>query len=208
MCSPVGMFLGILYCWLIVTCSDDDDEILQNEDLPEVEIGFANTIVVDNLPVVPPEKFERLGDIIRKIFSCTSAIKGGFWMPVNEDTNMTYGYCFIEYNTPQVVCFCQSHLFSYIFIFERCYGFRWFYCLTSHPWGMCPNLCSYNLNHTLLIRVVLYQHTSQYISCRIYEYNCSACTSQLRCMCFWYPYNWQKYLNSSTHLFFLPPSWV
>jgi len=81
--------------------SDDDDEILQNEDLPEVEIGFANTIVVDNLPVVPPEKFERLGDIIRKIFSCTSAIKGGFWMPVNEDTNMTYGYCFIEYNTPQ-----------------------------------------------------------------------------------------------------------
>ncbi|XP_025801980.1 eukaryotic translation initiation factor 3 subunit B-like isoform X2 [Panicum hallii] len=80
----------------------DDDEILQNEDPPEVEMGFANTIVVDNLPVVPPEKFEKLGNIIRKIFSHASAIKeGGFWMPVNADTNVTYGYCFIEYNTPQ-----------------------------------------------------------------------------------------------------------
>ncbi|RLM87570.1 eukaryotic translation initiation factor 3 subunit B-like [Panicum miliaceum] len=80
----------------------DDDEILQNEDPPEVEMGFANTIVVDNLPVVPPEKFEKLGNIIRKIFSRASAIKeGGFWMPVNADTNVTYGYCFIEYNTPQ-----------------------------------------------------------------------------------------------------------
>jgi translation initiation factor 3 subunit B len=69
-----------------VACSDDD-EILQNEDPPEVEMGFANTIVVDNLPVVPPEKFEKLGN---------------------------YGYCFIEYNTPQVVCFCQSLLFSYL----------------------------------------------------------------------------------------------
>jgi translation initiation factor 3 subunit B len=97
-----------------VACSDDD-EILQNEDPPEVEMGFANTIVVDNLPVVPPEKFEKLGNIIRKIFSHASAIKeGGFWMPVNADTNVTYGYCFIEYNTPQVVCFCQSLLFSYL----------------------------------------------------------------------------------------------
>lgn len=34
-------------------------------------------------------------------------------MPVNADTNVTYGYCFIEYNTPQVVC--QSLL---IFILE------------------------------------------------------------------------------------------
>ena len=72
-----------------LTCSEDDDEILQNEDLPEVEMGFANTIVVDNLPVVPPEKFEKLGNVIRKIFSLASAIKeGGFWMPVNADTNV------------------------------------------------------------------------------------------------------------------------
>ncbi|CAL5063621.1 unnamed protein product [Urochloa decumbens] len=80
----------------------DDNEILQNEDPPEVETGFANTIVVDNLPVVPPEKFEKLGNVIREIFSHAGAIKdGGLFMPVNTDTNVTYGYCFIEYNTPE-----------------------------------------------------------------------------------------------------------
>ncbi|CAN6218213.1 unnamed protein product [Urochloa humidicola] len=77
--------------------ASDDDEILQNEDLPEIEMGFANSIVVDNLPAVPPEKFEKLGNVIHKIFSRAGAIKdGGFFMPVNADTNVTYGYCFIE----------------------------------------------------------------------------------------------------------------
>ncbi|OEL38672.1 Eukaryotic translation initiation factor 3 subunit B, partial [Dichanthelium oligosanthes] len=65
-------------------------------------MGYANTIVVDNLPVIPPEKFEKRWSVIRKIFSHAGVIKeGGFWMPVNPDTNMTSGYCFIEYNTPQ-----------------------------------------------------------------------------------------------------------
>ncbi|KAI4985566.1 hypothetical protein ZWY2020_018196 [Hordeum vulgare] len=50
----------------------DDEDLLQNEDIPELEMGFSNIIVVDNLPVVPPEKDQ-------------------------EDP----GYCFIEYNTPQ-----------------------------------------------------------------------------------------------------------
>ena len=34
----------------------DDEEILRNEDPPELEMGLSNIIVVDNLPVVPPEK--------------------------------------------------------------------------------------------------------------------------------------------------------
>jgi translation initiation factor 3 subunit B len=73
-------------------------------------MGFANTIVVDNLPAVPPEKFDKLEGVIRNIFSRAGTIKeGGFWMPVNADTNMTYGYCFIEYNTTQVVRYCQSY---------------------------------------------------------------------------------------------------
>lgn len=99
---------------MIITCSDDDDdEILQNENLPELEMGYANTIVVDNLPVIHPEMFERLEKAIRKFFGHTGVgvIKeDGFWMPVNPDTNMTYGYCFIEYNTPEVVFFVSSML--------------------------------------------------------------------------------------------------
>ena len=69
----------------------------------EFESGFGNVIVVDNLPVVPKEKFEKLEGVIRKIYSQIGVIKDdGFWMPIDPETQKTLGYCFIEYNTPQV----------------------------------------------------------------------------------------------------------
>jgi len=82
-------------------CSDDDDAI-QEENL-EFDSGFGNIIVVDNLPVVPKEKFEKLVTVVRKIYSQIGAIKeDGLWMPVDPATEKSLGYCFIEYNTPQV----------------------------------------------------------------------------------------------------------
>ncbi|KAF8379127.1 hypothetical protein HHK36_028556 [Tetracentron sinense] len=79
----------------------DDDDLLEEDNL-EFESGFGNVIVVDNLPVVPPEKFEKLEGVIRKIYSQIGLIKeDGLWMPVNPETQKTLGYCFIEYNTPQ-----------------------------------------------------------------------------------------------------------
>lgn len=85
-------------------CSDDDEDLHQEDPL-EFEAGFGNVIVVDNLPVVPPEKFEKLEGVIRKIYSQIGMIReGGLWMPVNPETHKTLGYCFIEYNTPQVIC--------------------------------------------------------------------------------------------------------
>ncbi|KAJ6829022.1 eukaryotic translation initiation factor 3 subunit B-like [Iris pallida] len=82
--------------------SDDDEELYREEDPLEHDAGVGNIVVVDNLPVVPPEKFEKLENVVRKIFSQIGAIKdGGFWMPVNPDTQRSLGYCFIEYNTPQ-----------------------------------------------------------------------------------------------------------
>ncbi|KAK1685399.1 hypothetical protein QYE76_046247, partial [Lolium multiflorum] len=80
----------------------DDEDLLQNEDIPELEMGFSNIIVVDNLPVVPPEKYEKLENVVRKIYSHIGVIKeGGLWMPTHPETQKTYGYCFIEYNTPR-----------------------------------------------------------------------------------------------------------
>ncbi|CAA2985342.1 eukaryotic translation initiation factor 3 subunit B-like [Olea europaea subsp. europaea] len=79
-----------------------DDEDLKEEDPLEFEAGFGNIIVVDNLPVVPKEKFEKLEGVIRKIYSQIGVIKeDGLWMPVDPETQKTLGYCFIEYNTPQ-----------------------------------------------------------------------------------------------------------
>lgn len=82
-----------------------DDEDLKGEESLECEEGFGNIIVVDNLPVVPKEKFEKLEGVIRKIYSQIGVIKeDGLWMPVDPETQKTLGYCFIEYNTPQVTC--------------------------------------------------------------------------------------------------------
>ncbi|KAK1262156.1 Eukaryotic translation initiation factor 3 subunit B [Acorus gramineus] len=80
----------------------DDEEILQREEPPEFEAGFGNVIIVDNLPVVPQEKFDKLEGVIRKIYSQIGTIReGGLWMPKDPQTEKTLGYCFIEYNTPQ-----------------------------------------------------------------------------------------------------------
>lgn len=78
-----------------------DDDVVQEENL-EFDSGFGNIIVVDNLPVVPKEKFEKLVTVVRKIYSQIGAIKeDGLWMPVDPATEKSLGYCFIEYNTPQ-----------------------------------------------------------------------------------------------------------
>ena len=89
-----------------------DDEVVYQEENLEFESGFGNIIVVDNLPVVPREKFEKLEGVVRKIYSQIGVIKeDGLWMPVDPETEKTLGYCFIEYNTPQVyTLFLQCNL--------------------------------------------------------------------------------------------------
>ncbi|XP_050379356.1 eukaryotic translation initiation factor 3 subunit B-like [Argentina anserina] len=79
-----------------------DDEDIGNDMDSEMEGGLGNIIVVDNLPVVPESKFGKLENVIRKIYSQLGVIKeDGFWMPLEPETQMTMGYCFIEFNTPQ-----------------------------------------------------------------------------------------------------------
>ncbi|GMH27311.1 hypothetical protein Nepgr_029154 [Nepenthes gracilis] len=87
-----------------ISASDGDQKNnLREEDLLEFEEGFGNITVVDNLPQEPKGKFEKLEGVIRKIYSQVGLIKGGgLWMPTDPATEKTPGYCFVEYNTPQV----------------------------------------------------------------------------------------------------------
>jgi len=83
-------------------CSDDED--LHQGDNVELDSGFGNVVIVDNLPAVPREKFEKLEGVIRKIYSQIGLIKDdGLWMPIDPETQKTMGYCFIEFNTPLVI---------------------------------------------------------------------------------------------------------
>jgi translation initiation factor 3 subunit B len=80
--------------------SDDEEE---EEEVLETDTGFGNVIVVDNLPIVAIEKFDKLEGVIRKIFGQIGVIcEDGLWMPKDEN-GKTKGYAFIEYNTPQVM---------------------------------------------------------------------------------------------------------
>ena len=42
-----------------------------------MDTGFANVVFVHNLPVVPPEKFEKLVNVVRKIYSQIGVIPEG-----------------------------------------------------------------------------------------------------------------------------------
>ncbi|XP_010454917.1 PREDICTED: eukaryotic translation initiation factor 3 subunit B-like [Camelina sativa] len=79
-----------------------DDEAVYHEDQSEFDTGFGNIIVVDHLPVVTREKYEKLEGVVKKIYNQLGVIReNGLWMPVDPDTELTLGYCFIEFNTAQ-----------------------------------------------------------------------------------------------------------
>eukprot|EP00887_Chlorella_sp_A99_P002372 scaffold10.g2372.t1 len=66
--------------------SDDEEAGKEEADLPQ-ESGFGSVIVVDNLPQVPPEKFDKLNSILTKILSGAGRIReGGLHHPVDADT--------------------------------------------------------------------------------------------------------------------------
>lgn len=96
-------------------------------------MGFGNIIIVDNLPVVPREKYEKLEGVIRKIYGQIGLIKDdGLWMPIDPETQKTSGYCFIEFNTPLVILSLPTiwqkltlHLFRSLQIFLLSYLRHW-----------------------------------------------------------------------------------
>ena len=87
-------------CMQLFVDSDDEEEV---EEVNEFDSGFGNVVLVDNLPVVAPEKYEKLENVVRKIFGQMGTIREhGLVMPIEEETKKTKGYAFIEYNTNEV----------------------------------------------------------------------------------------------------------
>jgi translation initiation factor 3 subunit B len=65
-----------------------------------VGTNLRNAIVVDGLPHVGPEKFDKLKAMLTgKLFSGIGTITtAGFYMPYDENTGKTKGFCFIAYS--------------------------------------------------------------------------------------------------------------
>lgn len=57
-----------------------------------------NSTVVDNLPQVPQEKYEKLTAILRKIASASGRlVDSGFFHPIDSATGISKGFAFLEY---------------------------------------------------------------------------------------------------------------
>lgn len=80
--------------------SDEDDV---EEDEVEAETGFGSVIVVSDLPQIVPEKYERLQTVIERVFSKFGLTirKDGFYMPKDPETQITKGFAFIEFISPE-----------------------------------------------------------------------------------------------------------
>lgn len=64
---------------------------------------FCCTAVVDGIPVVPQEKREKLMGVLRKIFGGVGDIRDdGIYMPMNKEGTESLGFCFIEYDSPDM----------------------------------------------------------------------------------------------------------
>lgn len=74
--------------------SDDEEE----EELVETETGFGHIVVVDNIPQVNAEKYDKLTKILSKIFSASGNIaENGLNHPVDQSTGLSKGFAFVEY---------------------------------------------------------------------------------------------------------------
>jgi len=81
------------------------DKDFDNEEMskPQVNEDFSNVIIVDNIPVIGMSRYERLCNVIRKIFgNFGTIIPEGLYLPCTEDGKTTTGFAFIEYETPEM----------------------------------------------------------------------------------------------------------
>eukprot|EP00897_Mesotaenium_endlicherianum_P005996 jgi/Mesen1/5424/ME000027S04793 len=84
-CVPAALWLWGYQGWPL------SDFLTFWKNALESETGFGNIVVVGNLPVVPPEKYEKLVTVVKKIFGQIGAIReSGLWMPAARE--QTHGY--------------------------------------------------------------------------------------------------------------------
>ncbi|KAL1507263.1 hypothetical protein AB1Y20_008112 [Prymnesium parvum] len=74
------------------------DEDLFDEEEPQIDTSFKDSIFVDGLPIVPTEKKEKLVNVVRKFFSQVGQIRH-LEMPMDKDDKNSLGYALIEFQS-------------------------------------------------------------------------------------------------------------
>eukprot|EP01134_Creolimax_fragrantissima_P002231 CFRG2231T1 len=79
----------------------DDDELVADllRDAPVVENKLDRVVAVDNCPTIPAEKVGKLLSVLKKTFSKVGKVIEPIYMPLDEKTGQTKGFCFVEFST-------------------------------------------------------------------------------------------------------------
>jgi translation initiation factor 3 subunit B len=76
------------------------EDVVDDKKYPPFEPDFSTSIIVDNIPAVPQDKVAKLTAVLLKVYSQNAKItEADIYMPFNEETGTTYGFCFIKFNT-------------------------------------------------------------------------------------------------------------
>lgn len=85
-----------------------DTPVDVNPNYPALKKNFDTSIIISNLPKVPEAKIEKLTKVIIKVLarigtlaSCEETGYNGVHIPFNEDTKLTNGFAFVEYETSE-----------------------------------------------------------------------------------------------------------
>jgi translation initiation factor 3 subunit B len=79
------------------------DSTYTNSTLPPFRPDFSTAIIVENLPSVAEDKYGKLLSLIAKIYQNIAPItEADIYMPMNEETKVTGGFCFIRFPTKEV----------------------------------------------------------------------------------------------------------
>lgn len=77
--------------------SDDEDDMKEFEKVkPTLNEDLSMYVVVDGLPVVGKEKYDKLFEVVKKFFGRFNApdFKGDVWMPLSGEPAKTKGLVF------------------------------------------------------------------------------------------------------------------
>ena len=72
-------------------------------EIEEFSPDLSKAITVDGLPLVPKDKIEKLTQVILKVYIQISdkITTADLYMPFNDETQTTYGFCFIKFGSKE-----------------------------------------------------------------------------------------------------------
>lgn len=74
-------------------------------DPPAFEPDFSTAIIVDNTPVIGPDKLDKLKGVLSKLYAQVNPLEEfkttDIYMPVDTQSNQTLGFCFIKFKTKE-----------------------------------------------------------------------------------------------------------